>query len=144
MPQLFGGSSILFYSFFGNNVVSDIHLGDWGMPIAQIIAYIEDESIDINTLDSNQLEIIYPKASKQYKDNKEFKVHAQEINKLLNNNDSELLKIWELIKNISIKSLEENFSLLEFSKIPKIVQYSSIINFSISNSLSQTNLRATD
>ena len=41
-------------------------------------------------------------------------------------------------------NLEENFSLLEFSKIPEIVQYSSIINFSISNSLSQTNLRATD
>ena len=65
-----GRSLYNIHSFFGNNVVSDIHLGDWGMPIAQIITYIEDESIDINTLDSNQLEIIYPKASKQYKDNK--------------------------------------------------------------------------
>ena len=110
-----GRSLYNIHSFFGNNVISDIHLGDWGMPIAQIITYIEEESIDINTLDSNQLEIIYPKASKQYKDNKEFKVRAQEINKLLNNNDSELLKIWELIKNISIKSLEENFSLLNHS-----------------------------
>ena len=110
-----GRSLYNIHSFFGNNVISDIHLGDWGMPIAQIITYIEDESIDINTLDSNQLEIIYPKASEQYKDNKEFKVRAQEINKLLNNNDSELLKIWELIKNISIKSLEENFSLLNHS-----------------------------
>ena len=65
-----GRSLYNIHSFFGNNVVSDIHLGDWGMPIAQIITYIEDESIDINTLDSNQLEIIYPKPSKQYKDNK--------------------------------------------------------------------------
>ena len=64
-----GRSLYNIHSFFGNNVISDIHLGDWGMPIAQIITYIEDESIDINTLDSNQLEIIYPKASKQYKDN---------------------------------------------------------------------------
>ena len=110
-----GRSLYNIHSFFGNNVVSDIHLGDWGMPIAQIITYIEDESIDINTLDSNQLEIIYPKASEQYKDNEEFKVRAKEINRLLNNNDSELLKIWELIKNISIKSLEENFSLLNHS-----------------------------
>ena len=110
-----GRSLYNIHSFFGNNVISDIHLGDWGMPIAQIITYIEDESIDINTLDSNQLEIIYPKASEQYKDNEEFKVRAKEINRLLNNNDSELLKIWELIKNISIKSLEENFSLLNHS-----------------------------
>ena len=110
-----GRSLYNIHSFFGNNVISDIHLGDWGMPIAQIITYIEDESIDINTLDSSQLEIIYPKASEQYKDNEEFKVRAKEINRLLNNNDSELLKIWELIKNISIKSLEENFSLLNHS-----------------------------
>ena len=110
-----GRSLYNIHSFIGNNVISDIHLGDWGMPIAQIITYLEDGSIDINTLDSNQLEIIYPKASEQYKDNNEFKVRAQEINKLLNNYDSELLKIWEYIKNISIKSLEENFSLLNHS-----------------------------
>ena len=110
-----GRSLYNIHSFIGNNVISDIHLGDWGMPIAQIITYLEDESIDINTLDSNQLEIIYPKASKEYKDNNEFKARAQEINKLLNNNDLELLKIWELIKNISIKSLEENFLLLNHS-----------------------------
>ena len=84
-----GRSLYNIHSFIGNNVISDIHLGDWGMPIAQIITYLEDESIDINTLDSNQLEIIYPKASKEYKDNNEFKARAQEINKLLNNNDLE-------------------------------------------------------
>ncbi len=100
-------------SFIGNNVISDIHLGDWGMPIAQIITFLENESIDINSLDSSQLEIIYPKASEQYKDNKKFKIRAQEINKQLNNNDSELLQIWGVIKKISIRSLEENFSLLD-------------------------------
>ena len=31
----------------GNEVVTDIHLGDWGMPVAQIIAYCELENIDI-------------------------------------------------------------------------------------------------
>ena len=110
-----GRSLYNIHSFIGHSVVSDIHLGDWGMPIAQIVTYLEDKSIDIKTLDSSQLEIIYPKASKQYKDNNEFKVRAQEINKRLNNNDSEILKKWELIKNISIKSLEENFSLLNHS-----------------------------
>ena len=110
-----GRSLYNIHSFIGNNVVSDIHLGDWGMPIAQIITYLENQSIDINTLDSNQLEIIYPKASEQYKISENFKIRAQEINKLLNNNDSELLKIWESIKNISKKSLEENFSLLNHS-----------------------------
>jgi len=102
-------------SFIGNNVVSDIHLGDWGMPIAQIITYLENESISTNSLDSSQLETIYPKASEQYKESENFKIRAQEINKLLNDNDPKLLEIWGAIKNISIKSLEENFSLLNHS-----------------------------
>ncbi len=110
-----GRSLYNIHSFIGNNVVSDIHLGDWGMPIAQIITYLENQSVDINALDSDQLEIIYPKASEQYKISENFKIRAQEINKLLNDNDAELLKIWESIKNISKKSLEENFSLLNHS-----------------------------
>ena len=110
-----GRSLYNIHSFIGNNVVSDIHLGDWGMPIAQIITYLENESINTNSLDSSQLETIYPKASEQYKESENFKIRAQEINKLLNDNDPKLLEIWGAIKNISIKSLEENFSLLNHS-----------------------------
>jgi len=107
-----GRSLYNIHSFLGNEVISDIHLGDWGMPIAQIITYLENNNIDFNTLDSSLLEVIYPKASEEYKENLEFKNRAQEINKLLNNNDEHLLKIWSSIKKISIASLEENFNLL--------------------------------
>ena len=107
-----GRSLYNIHSFLGNEVVSDIHLGDWGMPVAQIIAYLEINNIDIESINSNQLEIIYPKASKEYKENKEFKSRAQEVNKLLNNNDLGSLKIWKSIKEISISSLEDNFKKL--------------------------------
>lgn len=107
-----GRSLYNIHSFLGNEVISDIHLGDWGMPVAQIIAYLEKNNIDIETINSSQLEIIYPKASKEYKENKEFKSRAQEVNKLLNNNDPGSLKIWKSIKEISISSLEDNFKKL--------------------------------
>ena len=107
-----GRSLYNIHSFIGNEVVSDIHLGDWGMPIAQIITYLEKNDIEINSLDSSQLEIIYPKASEDYKKNKKFKNRAQEINKLLNNNDKQLLEMWKSIKDISIQSLKENFKIL--------------------------------
>ena len=107
-----GRSLYNIHSFIGNEVISDIHLGDWGMPIAQIITYLENNNINVNTLDSSELEVIYPKASEEYKENLEFKNRAQEINKLLNNNDEHLLKIWSSIKKISLASLEENFNLL--------------------------------
>ena len=107
-----GRSLYNIHSFLGNEVVSDIHLGDWGMPVAQIIAYLEKNNIAIESINSSQLEIIYPKASKEYKEDKEFKSKAQEVNKLLNNNDPVSLKIWKSIKEISISSLEDNFKKL--------------------------------
>ena len=110
-----GKSLYNIHSFIGNEVVSDIHLGDWGMPIAQIITYLEKKDIELESLNSSQLEIIYPKASEEYKQNKIFKTRAQEINKLLNNNDQQLLQMWESIKDISIQSLKENFEVLGHS-----------------------------
>jgi len=107
-----GRSLYNIHSFIGNEVVSDIHLGDWGMPIAQIIAFLEKEDMEVQNLDPSQLEIIYPKASEEYKQNDEFKTRAQEINKLLNNSDQKLLRIWESVKDISIQSLKKNFEIL--------------------------------
>ena len=107
-----GRSLYNIHSFTNNEVVSDIHLGDWGMPVAQIISYLEKENIDPESIDSNQLEVIYPKASEEYKQNDNFKNRAQEINKLLNNKDNNMLNIWKIIKNISVESLEKDFKTL--------------------------------
>jgi arginyl-tRNA synthetase len=107
-----GRSLYNIHSFVNNETISDIHLGDWGMPVAQIISYLENEKIDPKSVDSNQLEFIYPKASEEYKQNDDFKKRAQEINKLLNNNDKNMLSIWEIIKNISVESLEKDFKTL--------------------------------
>ena len=107
-----GRSLYNIHSFTNNEVVSDIHLGDWGMPVAQIISYLEKENIDPESIDSNQLEVIYPKASEEYKQNDNFKNRAQEINKLLNNKDNNMLNVWKIIKNISVESLEKDFKTL--------------------------------
>ena len=107
-----GRSLYNIHSFTNNEVVSDIHLGDWGMPVAQIISYLEKENIDPEIIDSNQLEVIYPKASEEYKQNDNFKKRAQEINKLLNNKDNNMLNIWKIIKNTSVESLEKDFKTL--------------------------------
>ncbi|MFL2548632.1 MAG: arginine--tRNA ligase [Gammaproteobacteria bacterium] len=108
-----GRSLYNIHSFINNKVVSDIHLGDWGMPVAQIISYLEKENMALENVSSNHLEIIYPKASEEYKHNSDFKKRAQEVNKLLNNNDKDMLAVWKIIKSISIKSLEENFKTLD-------------------------------
>ena len=96
----------------GNNVLNDIHLGDWGMPIAQIICYTEKNNIDLNKIEINDLEDIYPKASKKYIEDDDFKFRAQEINKKLNENKPELIKKWKILKAISIDAIKETFDIL--------------------------------
>ncbi len=97
----------------GNSVVSDIHLGDWGMPISQILTYCEINNLSPYDLDINELVEIYPQASSLYETNKTFNEKALSINKLLNNSDENYLKQWKAIKKISIDSIKETLNKLD-------------------------------
>ena len=96
----------------GNSVVSDIHLGDWGMPISQILTYCEINDMSPHDLDINELVEIYPQASSLYETSKTFSEKALNINKLLNNNDVNYLNQWKAIKKISIYSIKETLNKL--------------------------------
>ena len=91
----------------GHKVITDIHLGDWGMPVAQIIAFCEIENIDIKTITAETLLEIYPKASTLYSESEDFKNLAQDKNKKLNNNDKLVISEWSYLKKISIDSIKE-------------------------------------
>ena len=91
----------------GHKVTTDIHLGDWGMPVAQIIAFCEIENIDIKTINAETLLEIYPKASALYSESEDFKNLAQDKNKKLNNNDKLGISEWAYLKKISIDSIKE-------------------------------------
>ena len=97
----------------GHNVANDIHLGDWGMPIAQIICFINVNNINLEDIKIEDLEEIYPKASKLYQQDEDFNSLAQNINKELNENKADLINKWEFIKEVSIKAIKETLSLLD-------------------------------
>ena len=97
----------------GHHVSNDIHLGDWGMPIAQIICYINENKIDLENIKIEDLEEIYPKASKLYQQDENFKSIAQSVNKELNENKDDLIKDWKFLKEISVKAIKDTLSLLD-------------------------------
>src|SRR6056300_287950 len=96
----------------GNKVYSDIHLGDWGMPVAQIITYCELENIEFGEITINMLEEIYPRASKKYSEYEDFKKNSQETNKKLSSGDSDANLKWKIISDLTISSLKETLTLL--------------------------------
>lgn len=90
----------------GSKVISDIHFGDWGMPVAQIIAYIEFKKLDINEIGFQDLEVIYPKANQLSRENEDFYDVAKGIAKNLNSGNKDYLKKWEKVYNIAIPNIK--------------------------------------
>tara|TARA_E500000331_G_scaffold262341_1_gene253309 strand:- start:307 stop:1950 length:1644 start_codon:yes stop_codon:yes gene_type:complete len=107
-----GRSLYHIYRLAGHNVLSDIHMGDWGMPIAQIITFIDVKKIDIENINIKDLEKIYPEASKLYLNDDKFKKLAQANNKRLNESDSTILKKWKKLKKLSTDSIKETLEIL--------------------------------
>ena len=91
----------------GNDVISDIHLGDWGMPVALILCYIKKMNIELSTLKHNDLETIYPAATELAEDDISFYEEAKNISKKLNENDEVLKKEWKIIYDVSVKNINE-------------------------------------
>lgn len=99
--------------FAGNNVISDIHLGDWGMPVALILNYCYLNKIDISKITIQDLEKIYPEASILSKKDSNFLKSAQELNFKLNNKDLQIYRDWEYLYKISTKEIKKTLSIFE-------------------------------
>ena len=91
----------------GNRVVSDIHFGDWGMPIALIVAYTEKNNLDIGELTFSDFEDIYPKASSLSKDDVNFYEQSKNISKKLNEQDDFYITKWKIIYNLVIPEIKK-------------------------------------
>ena len=106
-PLNIGRSIYLTNKIIGNDINSDIHLGDWGMPVAQIITYCELEGISFDELTITMLEEIYPNASKKYSSDDNFKKKSQETNKKLSSGEKEVFSNWKKISELTLTSLKE-------------------------------------
>ena len=111
-PLNIGRSIYLTNKIIGNDIKSDIHLGDWGMPVAQIITYCELEKISFDELTINMLEEIYPSASKKYSSDDNFKEKSQETNKKLSCGEKEVFSDWKKISELTLTSLKETLLIL--------------------------------
>ena len=75
--------------------------------MAQIISYIEKENIKVQTLSIEDLDSIYPKASKLSNENSEFSKMVSNTLQKLNNKDQEKTDIWKKIYKISTNEIEK-------------------------------------
>ena len=105
--------------FFGNEVIADVHLGDWGLQMGLIIEELRERNPELvyfkKDFDGdypkeapftlNDLEEIYPAASKKSKADEDFKQRAQEATLELQKGYKPYRAIWQHIKDLEDRKI---------------------------------------
>lgn len=102
-------------SFKGYKTISDVHLGDYGLQIGQVIYAIKRDSKDINDIDLNYLEKVYPEISSLCKENEDVKKECEEITKELQDGNKEYHKYFEVIREISGNDIKRIYKYLDIN-----------------------------
>ncbi len=136
-------------SYLGNEVIGDVHLGDWGLQMGLIIVELKLRKPELVYFDSaytgeypkeapftiSELEDIYPCANAKSKEDEDFKEEARKATFELQNGNKGYLAIWHHIINVSIQDLKKNYDNLDVHfelwkkesdaqpYIPEMVQY---------------------
>ena len=123
-PAVIGESLKRLAKFFGDEVISDVHLGDWGLQMGLTIAGLENH-FDLSYYSNNSnkkpnttiddLNEIYPKASAKSKVNEAFKKYSQEITTKLQHKEEPYYSIWKDIRDLSVNKIKEEYAKLNVS-----------------------------
>jgi len=87
--------------FMGHKVIADVHLGDYGLQIGQVIYGLKEQGIKKEDITLKDLEEIYPRISGLCKENEEIKNKCASITKELQDGKEEYQEYFEQIKKIS-------------------------------------------
>ena len=96
----------------GHNIVGDIHLGDYGLQIGQVIYGILSENKTIDDINIEYLDYIYPKMSNLCKENSEVKKECESITKELQDGNEEYQKLWKKILEVSSEDMKKIYDYL--------------------------------
>lgn len=115
---IIGESINRLHKLLGDNVISDVYLGDWGTQMGLNIAQLEDDGVlDYYFGKSDKkieitLEMLnkaYPKASLRKKTDPEFKKRAEDYTLFVQSNQEPYFGIYKQIKEVSLVRIKQNY-----------------------------------
>ena len=126
---IIGESIKRIYRYFGNNVVGDIHMGDWGLQMGLIIAELQERRPDLPyfapdktggfpeepPFTISELEEIYPTASAKSKVDEAFAKKAHDATYQLQHGKPGYAALWKHIMAVSVADLKKNYGKLDVS-----------------------------
>ena len=113
--------------YMGNEMIGDVHLGDWGLQMGLVIEELRERKPDLVYFDESykgeypkepplsisELEEMYPNASKRSKEDEAFKERAAKATYELQTGNKAYRAIWEHILNVSKTDLKKNYDSLD-------------------------------
>lgn len=109
---LVGESIRRILEYKGNKTISDVHLGDYGLQMGQVIYGILNENKTIDDIDIKYLDYIYPKMSSLCKEDEKVKEECSRITKELQEGNDLYQRLWKKIMEVSIKDIKKNYDYL--------------------------------
>lgn len=115
--------------FAGNEVIGDVHLGDWGLQMGLVIEELKERKPELCYFDESytgeypkeapftisELEEIYPCASGKSKVDAAFKERAQAATAKLQEGYPAYIALWKHILAVSVADLKKNYDNLNVS-----------------------------
>ena len=102
-------------NFKGYKTISDVHLGDYGLQIGQVIYGIKRDKININDITLDYLEKLYPEISGLCKEDESIKEECASITKALQDGNLEYYKYFEVIREISGNDIKRLYKFLDIN-----------------------------
>ncbi|WP_288743902.1 arginine--tRNA ligase [uncultured Rheinheimera sp.] len=113
---IIGDAVVRCLEFWGDKVIRQNHMGDWGTQFGMLIAHLEDKlaaGIDLEQVALADLEDFYREAKKRFDDEAGFADKSRDYVVKLQSGDAHCQKLWQLFIDTSIKHSDEVYKTLK-------------------------------
>ncbi|XP_077597016.1 arginine--tRNA ligase, cytoplasmic [Stigmatopora nigra] len=118
---IIGESMCRLFEFLGYDVLRLNHVGDWGTQFGMLIAHLQDKFPNylIVSPPIGDLQAFYKESKKRFDEDEEFKKRAYQCVVRLQSRESDFLKAWNLICDVSRKEFQKVYDYLDVQIIER-------------------------
>ena len=114
-PAIIGESLKRIINYKGYKTISDVHLGDYGLQMGQVIYGIKRDKIKLEDININYLNKCYPEISALCKSDEKVYEECKSIVKELQNGNKEYNELWNKIYEESLKDIKRLYKYLDIN-----------------------------
>ena len=114
-PAIIGESLKRIIKYKGYKTISDVHLGDYGLQMGQVIYGIKKDNIKLEDINIEYLNECYPRISALCKTDEKVYEECKNIVKELQNGNKEYNKLWNKIYEESLKDIKRLYNYLDIN-----------------------------